>query len=119
MGALATLLQQGAVNTALRKRVQLSESTNPSNVGLPSHALPHTPDITPVNSSTSAKFPTILQVEDEAHNKVTLRSLGVVTGSEEDDMPLVEEHTMLPGIEWPEDCTSPLLKAGWFFSLLA
>ena len=97
----------------------MTSSSHPSTFELPLHALPDTPETTPNNSGHAGKFPTILRVEDGTYDKVTLRSLGVVTGSEEDDMPLIEERSMLPGIEWPEDCTSPLLRAGWFFSLLA
>lgn len=119
MGALSSLLQQGAVNTALRERIQLAASSHSSMVELPLQPLPATPDTTPHNSGLSEKFPTVLEVEDEAHGKVTLRSLGVSTGSEEDDMPLIEEGSMFPGMQWPAECVSPLLKAGWFFSLLA
>jgi hypothetical protein len=119
MGALSSLLQQGAVNMALRERVRLAGSSHSSTVELPLQPLPATPDITPKNSVPSENFPIVLQVDDETHEKVTLRSLGVCTGSEEDDMPLIEEGSMLPDIGWPTDCTSPLLKAGWFFSLLS
>lgn len=49
---------------------------------------------------------------------ITRRSLGLETGSEDDDVPLVEERSFLPHVVWPAHCTTPVLKAGWFFSLI-
>jgi hypothetical protein len=139
MGALSALLYQAAINTALRERCgppsssSSSASTSaiastsklaltPSNSThsqAPLLPLPNTPGPTPTNSAKSETFPTISNVESGLPDEVTLKSLGISTGSEEDDMPMVEEWTMFPGLIWPEECSSPLLKAAWFFSLLS
>jgi len=139
MGALSSLLYQAAINTALRERCgpfsSSSTSTSTSATAFtskyalttsdpnpsppPLQRLPNTPGPTPTNSASSETFPTISNVESGMPSEVTLRSLGISTGSEEDDMPMVEELTMFPGLVWPEECSSPLLKAAWFFSLLS
>jgi hypothetical protein len=136
MGALSALLYQAAINTALRERCKPSTSTSvspaalepklaftttsePSHTQTPLQPLPNTPGPTPTHSAKSETFPSISNVESGLFNEVTLKSLGISTGSEEDDMPLVEESTMFPGLVWPNECSSPLLKAAWFFSLLS
>jgi len=137
MGALSALLYQATINTALRERCGPSSSTststsaaaissklaltssNPTPSQPPLQPLPNTPGPTPTNSATSESFPTISNVESGLPNEVTLKSLGISTGSEEDDMPMIEELGMFPGLIWPEDCSSPLLKAAWFFSLVS
>lgn len=129
IGALTALLHQAILTKVIRQMQQASVNNpssriptdqgfsqpltpNPSaqtSESADSHLPPQTP---PVTASTSGG--TDIKTSFNSKPPHVLKKLGVA-GQEQVH---VEEEILFPGVEWPEDYQTPVLKAAWLFSHL-
>lgn len=128
IGALTALLHQAILTKALRRLHQASGNPSPLIPTDQGFSQPLTPDPSaqtaesiesqvppqtpPVTASTSGEAG--IRNTYNSRPPPVLRTLGIA-GQE---VVHVEEEILFPGLEWPEDHETPVLKAAWLFSHL-
>lgn len=124
IGALTALLHQAILTKALRELHQASihNSPAPSNETVTQQQDQHE-DEQPIQQElplptppTSAHATANISIRDTVNSKppAMVANLGT-TGAEGVH---VEEGTLFPGLSWPDDYQTPVLKAAWLFSHL-
>lgn len=128
IGALTALLHQAILTKVIRQMHQASAQSSSVVPTHPGFSRPLSPDPSTQTSGSADSHappqtpPVTASISDGADIRTSFNSkpprvmkkLGIA-GQEQVH---VEEEILFPGVEWPEDYQTPVLKAAWLFSHL-